>query len=130
MKTVKHTSMYFLGKHSNKTISTETLLQLNERILFISMDDVFHRSMVSPWERKWDLVSLAYSWDIRKSCFLLGIDTPHQHYTNDMLTISLELYRVLKMNYNALLILLPTSIRLSNTHVPFQTTQSLSLTYS
>ena len=33
------------------------------------MADISLRSKVSPWELKWDLVSLAYSWEAWKNCF-------------------------------------------------------------
>ena len=100
---------HFLDKRSSQSMSTSTLLQLIEIVLkmntlhlhlhsltFISMADIFLRNKVSPWERKWELVSLAYSWDTWKNCFLPIMNTPHQCYVSDILTTSLVLPSVLK----------------------------------
>ena len=46
-------------------------------VCIISMADISLKNKVSPWERRWDLVSLAYSWDSWKNCFF----AQYEHYT-------------------------------------------------
>ena len=62
------------------------------------MADIIPRNKVSPWQKR-DLVSLVYSRDTWKNCFLLSMNIPYQYYTNDILTTSLELLHVLEKNY-------------------------------
>ena len=71
-----------------------------------------------------------YSMDTLKNCSLLTTNTPRQCYINDALATSFELLSVLKRNYNDSLILWQTSLLLANTHMPYQKTRLLYLTYN
>ena len=60
------------------------------------MADIFLKK-VSSLERKWDLVSHAYSWDTWKNCFLLSIKTTHQYYIDQRHTTGVKFTPRLKI---------------------------------
>ena len=122
-------SKHFLDKHNNKSISMSTILQLIELVLkmntFHSMANNSLRNKVLPW----DLVMLAYSWDTWMNCFLLSMNTTQILYKRYIDNI-IEAASCSENNYDVSLIMWQTSNRLSTTHKLFQTTHTLSLTFS
>ena len=127
-------SKHFLDKRSNKSISTSTLLQLIELVPKMNTFHFNDRYLSKELD-----VAMGTTMGPSVAClfmehseefFLPSMNTTHQYYINDILTTSLELLHVLKNNYNVSLMMRQTSIHPSNTHILFQTIQSLSLTYS
>ena len=123
---------HFLDKRSNQTISTSTILQLIELVLEMT---TFHfngrffsqKQGVAMGTKMRPSVACIFMRYLEE-LFFADFEHSTPMLFSDILTTSLELPHVLKKNYNVSLIISQTSIRLSRTHILFQTIQSLSLT--
>ena len=69
------------------------------------MADIVLRLKVLQWEKKCCLVLLVYSCGTLKNIYLFSMNPPCGYGENDILTTSLALVTVLKMNHSVLLIL-------------------------